>query len=96
MGSARRRKKLLQRVGSERKRMMEREDKRRCPVCHRLADDWEVCCTCGYEFGSNRCANPGCRRHCGDFTGFCPVCGSETVNFLDGYVAGIATNLPRE
>ena len=75
---------------------MERDEKRRCPVCHRLVDEWEICCTCGYEFGSNRCASPKCRLRCSDFTGFCAVCGSETVNYLEGYIGGIATNMSRD
>ncbi len=64
-----------------------------CPICHRNLDDYEMYCICGYEFGSNRCANPQCRVRCGDYISFCIKCGSETNNYINGYIQGIPTNV---
>ena len=60
-----------------------------CPICRLKVKDFEMYCYCGYEFGSNKCSNPDCKCACGDFTSFCPVCGFETYNYLNGDI-GIA------
>lgn len=62
------------------------DETKRCPICHSESDLYEGYCRCGYEFGGNRCTNPSCRKACGDYTSFCPLCGSETQNYLDGYI----------
>lgn len=66
---------------------------RECPICHRHIDIYEMYCICGYEFGGNRCTNSDCGTPCGDFTSFCSNCGSETENYLEGYIGGIPTNV---
>lgn len=63
------------------------------PICHKQIDIFEMYCKCGYEFGGNRCTNSDCGNPCGDFTCFCPECGSETQNYLDGYIGGLQTNI---
>lgn len=68
-------------------------NKKRCPVCHRIVDKDKLYCKCDYEFGGNRCTNPECGSDCGDFESFCPECGSETVNYMNGYIGGIPTNV---
>ncbi len=50
-------------------------------------------CSCGYEFGGNRCTNPNCKQACDDFARLCPDCDSVTQNYLDGYLQGIPTNV---
>lgn len=72
---------------------MGEQDKKQCPICHKYTEDYEMYCDCGYEFGSNRCTNPECRSFCGDNIGFCPDCGFETENYMNGYIAGIPTNI---
>lgn len=64
-----------------------------CPLCRGHMSVFEMYCKCGYEFGGNRCTNPDCRKPCGDFTCFCPECGSETQNYLDGYIGGLPTKI---
>lgn len=56
-----------------------------CPICHK-SSYMESTCECGYEFGGNRCTNPDCRRICKDTESFCPECGCETVNYMEGYI----------
>lgn len=68
-------------------------NEKRCPICHRCIDEYEMNCICGYEFGSNRCTNPQCRMCCGDFVSFCSNCGWTTENYLNGYIQGIPTNV---
>lgn len=65
------------------------KNKKFCPVCRMSTSDYEMYCICGYEFGSNRCTNPYCKKICGDFVCFCPNCGTETENYLNGDI-GIA------
>ena len=50
-------------------------------------------CSCGYEFGGNRCTNPNCKQACDDFARLCPYCDSATQNYLDGFLQGIPTNV---
>ena len=65
-----------------------------CPLCHKSVVDFEMYCNCGYEFGSNKCSNPNCKYVCGDFTTFCPICGSETDNYLNGDIGiAVPTNI---
>ena len=68
-------------------------NEKRCPICHRTVDDYEMYCECGYEFGSNCCTNPRCKMNCGDNIGFCPACGWQTNNYEAGYIQGIPTNV---
>ena len=73
---------------------MENRNRKTCPICHRCVDNNEICCYCGYEFGSNRCSNPDCLNFCGDFIRFCPICGYETENYLNGDIGStVATNV---
>ena len=53
----------------------------------------EMYCSCGYEFGGNRCTNPNCKQACDDFARLCPYCDSATQNYLDGFLQGIPTNV---
>lgn len=75
---------------SERRILM---NEKRCPICHRCVDEYEMYCICGYEFGSNRCTNPQCRMCYGDSVGFCANSGWTTENYLNGYIQGIPTNV---
>ena len=50
---------------------------KQCPICKEFSEVSEMYCSCGYEFGGNRCTN----------------CDSATQNYLDGYLQGIPTNL---
>lgn len=68
-------------------------DEKKCPICHRYVEDYETICSCGYEFGSNRCSNPNCGTACKDFASFCSLCGYETYNYLNGYISSILTNV---
>ena len=70
------------------------QDKKMCPICHKYIDGYEMYCDCGYEFGSNHCTNPNCRKVCGDFTSFCSECGCETENYLNGDIGcAVPTNV---
>ena len=73
--------------------MYKNEELKQCPICKQFTESFEMYCICGYEFGGNRCTNLECKRACGDFTCFCPECGSETQNYYDGYLQGIPTNV---
>ena len=68
-------------------------NKKRCPTCHKIVEDYEMYCACGYEFGSNRCTNPSCKMKCGDNVGFCLECGWQTENYEKGDIQGIFTNV---
>lgn len=63
---------------------------KQCPICKESS---EMYCSCGYEFGGNRCTNPNCKQACDDFARLCPYCDSATQNYLDGYLQGIPTNV---
>lgn len=64
-----------------------------CPICDctiKLKDEDELygistCPSCGFDFHSNRCANPECRKHLNYRTMFCPMCGNESTFYLDCY-----------
>lgn len=70
--------------------MSESKRLKQCPICKESS---EMYCSCGYEFGGNRCTNPNCKQACDDFARLCPYCDSATQNYLDGYLQGIPTNL---
>ena len=70
--------------------MSESKRLKQCPICK---DSSEMYCSCGYEFGGNRCTNPNCKQACDDFARLCPYCDSATQNYLDGYLQGIPTNV---
>ena len=70
--------------------MSESKRLKQCPICKESS---EVYCSCGYEFGGNRCTNPNCKQACDDFARLCPYCDSATQNYLDAYLQGIPTNV---
>lgn len=70
--------------------MSESKRLKQCPICKESS---EIYCSCGYEFGGNRCTNPNCKQACDDFARLCPYCDSATQNYLDGYLQGIPTNV---
>lgn len=70
--------------------MSESKRLKQCPICKESS---EMYCSCGYEFGRNRCTNPNCKQACDDFARLCPYCDSATQNYLDGYLQGIPTNV---
>ena len=70
--------------------MSESKRLKQCPICKESS---EMYCSCGYEFGGNRCTNPNCKQACDDFARLCPYCDSAPQNYLDGYLQGIPTNL---
>ena len=70
--------------------MSESKRLKQCPICKESS---EMYCSCGYEFGGNRCTNPNCKQACDDFARLCPYCDSATQNYLDSYLQGIPTNV---
>lgn len=70
--------------------MSESKRLKQCPICKESS---EMYCSCGYEFGGNRCTNPNCKQACDDFARLCPYFDSATQNYLDGYLQGIPTNV---
>lgn len=74
-------------------RKLQEFETRVCPICRRHIYIYEMYCICGYELGGNRCTNSDCGMSCGDFTSFCTNCGSETENYLEGFIGGIPTNV---
>lgn len=70
--------------------MSESKCLKQCPICKESS---EMYCSCGYEFGGNRCTNPNCKQACDDFARLCPYCDSAPQNYLDGYLQGIPTNV---
>lgn len=73
--------------------MSESKRLKQCPICKEFSETSEMYCSCGYEFGGNRCTNPNCKQACDDFECLCPDCDSATQNYLDGYLPGIPTNV---
>lgn len=73
--------------------MSESKRLKQCPICQEFSEVSEMYCSCGYEFGGNRCTNPNCKQACDDFARLCPYCDSATQNYLDGYLQGIPTNV---
>lgn len=73
--------------------MSESKRLKQCPICKEFSETSEMYCSCGYEFGGNRCTNPECKRACDDFTRLCPNCDNATQNYLDGFLQGIPTNV---
>ena len=73
--------------------MSESKRLKQCPICKEFSEVSEMYCSCGYEFGGNRCTNPNCKQACDDFECLCPYCDSATQNSLDGYLPGIPTNV---
>lgn len=43
--------------------MSESKRLKQCPICKESS---EMYCSCGYEFGGNRCTNPNCKQACDD------------------------------
>ena len=70
--------------------MSESKRLKQCPICKESS---EMYCSCGYEFGGNRCTNPNCKQACDDFARLCPYCDRAPQNYLDGYLQGMPTNV---
>ena len=47
--------------------MSESKRLKQCPICKEFSEVSEMYCSCGYEFGGNRCTNPNCKQACDDF-----------------------------
>ena len=73
--------------------MSESKRLKQCPICKEFSEISEMYCSCGYEFGGNRCTNPNCKQACDDFARLCPYCDIATQNYLDGYLQGIPSNV---
>lgn len=57
----------------------------KCPICDanvKLIGSSSCCHYCGFDFGSNRCSNPECRKPLRFNEMFCS-CGFESVFYLD-------------
>ena len=59
--------------------MSESKRLKQCPICKEFSEISEMYCSCGYEFGGNRCTNPNCKQACDDFDP-----GTYNVTWLEG------------
>lgn len=65
----------------------------KCPICDHVIqskDETDVldlcyCPACGFDFTSNRCSNPDCRKHLSRNVNFCQLCGYESTFYLNAY-----------
>ena len=63
----------------------------KCPICDHMvqsktetdAHNLYLCPVCGFDFTSNRCSNPECRKPLKPYESFCTLCGYESNFYLD-------------
>jgi len=65
----------------------------KCPICDyniKLEDEMDVldlsiCPICRFDFKSNKCSNPECRKPLHFSEKFCKYCGNESNFYLNCY-----------